>query len=98
MKKSHLRAVAVLVGVAFLVSMAPALQSAEKKAARTGLLASLRDSFRVLSYLIPFLSPLADISKDAPRNKELVDMDSGLNILPQPTSDSPSIEGPRTKD
>ncbi|MBN2199167.1 MAG: hypothetical protein JW747_04885 [Candidatus Aminicenantes bacterium] len=98
MKKATLRTVAVLVCAAFLVSTAPALQSAEKQSAQTGFLASLKDSFRVLAFLIPFFSPLADISKDDARNKDLQDMDAGLNLIPQPTSDSPSIQGPRTKD
>ena len=98
MKKSYLRAVAILVCVAFLASMAPALQSAEKKATKTSVLASLKDSFRVLAYIFPLFSPLVELNKEDVRNKELGDRGSGSNLIVKPTSDSPSPGEPRIKD
>jgi hypothetical protein len=99
MKKSHLRAAAVLVCAAFLLSMAPVLQSAEKKAVKPSLAASLRDSIRVLAAFVPFLAPLAELTKKDGRNEDLENPDTILNpLLPRPTTDSPSPGEPRTKD
>ncbi|MBM3297468.1 MAG: hypothetical protein FJY83_07690 [Candidatus Aminicenantes bacterium] len=98
MKKSHLRAVAVLVCLAFLVSMTPALQSAEKKSARTGILAALKDSLYALGSIFPFFSALTELTDEGARKREIFDPNTGFNLIPKPTSDAPSTGEPKTKD
>ncbi len=98
MKKNRLRVFALIVCLAFLMSAAPGLRGTDQKAVKSSTLTTLKSTFRVLGYLFPVLSPLTDLIKSSPREKELIDQTNIPNLLPIPTSDDPSLPPPRTKD
>ena len=96
-KKSYLRVAAVLVCLAFLATMAPALNSAEKKSAKAAGPVALKQSLRVLGFLFPMLGSLADTIGGA-RDKELAAQEPSQGLISKPTGDAPSTGEPKTKD
>ncbi len=97
-KKSYLRVAAVLVCLAFLVSMAPALNCAEKKSAKSAAALSLKQSVHVLGFLFPLLGSLIDNLSGDSKDKELAGKEPSLGLISKPTGDAPSTGGPVTKD
>jgi hypothetical protein len=88
MKKSHFKAVAVVLCFAFVLMTVPSL-NAEKKAAKIDLRLLIKQPGVLLSYLFPFLSDngrSVSVSKSAPSYSKV-----------RPTGDSPSPR-PGTQD
>jgi hypothetical protein len=88
MKKSHFKAVAVVLCFAFVLMTVPSL-NAEKKAAKIDLRLLIKQPGLLLSYLFPFLSDngrSVSVSKGSPSKSRV-----------KPTGDSPSPR-PGTQD
>ena len=95
-KKFYHRMAAIFICLAFLVSLAPALNSAEKNTIRPISLEYLKASFRLLSYIFPLLAPLSELQPD--RSKAVEKVDAGNNGMIAKSTDDQIANQPKTKD
>ena len=96
-KQFYHRMAAMLICLAFLVSLAPALNCAEQNTPKPISLENLKVSFRLLSLIFPLLSPFSELQPDRARAVEKIDGNNIPNITPKSTDEATSI-GPKTKD
>ncbi len=88
---------AILVCLAFLVSMAPALNSAQQSPIKIVKSLNLMASFRMLSYLFPLLSTITDISPDNGKAVEKASNQNSTAMIAKSTDDQIANQ-PKTKD
>jgi len=96
-KKLCLRMAASLVCLAFLLSLTPALSSAEQSKFKPLKPVSLTASFRLLSYLFPLIGPFVNPPPDRGRAVDKVAGGDSNSLVAKSTDEATSI-GPKTKD
>ena len=97
MKKRGYKMAALLVCLAFLVSMAPALNSAPQAPLKSLKQLSLMSSFRMLSFLFPLLGTFTDLSPDNGKFVEKVSNQNSSAMIAKSTDDQIANQ-PKTKD
>jgi len=95
-KKFYHRMAAIFICLAFLVSLAPALNCTEQSTIRPISLDNLKISFRLLSYIFPLLTPLSELQPD--RSRAVEKIDAGNNGMIAKSTDEATSIGPKTKD
>ena len=87
----------ILICLAFLVSLAPALNCAEQNTPKPISLENLKVSFRLLSLIFPMLSPFSELQSDRARAVEKIDSGNNSGMIAKSTDDQIANQ-PKTKD
>jgi len=96
-KQFYHRMAAILICLAFLVSLAPALNCAEQNTPKPISLENLKVSFRLLSLIFPLLSPFSELQPDRARAVEKIDSGNNSGMIAKSTDDQIANQ-PKTKD